>query len=167
MLHVLIHLVFQHFVLYQTKLERNCLILVFLFDLFLFLVRFAKLVLQFFLQRHAKKKDAGEQQKTAEQLQLDAMNAKLDRMQQSLDKHIAMDDERAAKQRRMRVLRFNEEVILQQPHTKEHFDEILDDITEYERYCHEHPLYKNNKAKMAIANVIQAYQKCEDENSFL
>lgn len=124
-------------------------------------------VLQFFLQRHAKKKDAGEQQKTAEQLQLDAMNAKLDRMQQSLDKHIAMDDERAAKQRRMRVLRFNEEVILQQPHTKEHFDEILDDITEYERYCHEHPLYKNNKAKMAIANVIQAYQKCEDENSFL
>lgn len=88
-------------------------------------------------------------------------------MQETLDKHITKDDERYAKQCRLRILRFNDEVLQQKRHTKEHFDEILDDITEYERYCVEHPDYKNNKAVMAIHNVEHIYQECLAKNSFL
>lgn len=51
--------------------------------------------------------------------------------------------------------------------TKEHFDQILDDITRYERYCADHPEYENNKAVFAIANIKRVYQKCADENIFL
>lgn len=68
---------------------------------------------------------------------------------------------------RYRILRFNDEVLHDQHHTKEHFDQILDDITRYERYCADHPEYENNKAVFAIANIKRVYQKCADENIFL
>ena len=68
---------------------------------------------------------------------------------------------------RYRILRFNDEILHEQRHTKEHFDQILDDITRYEKYCDEHPEYENNKATLAIKNVKKVYQKCSDENSFL
>lgn len=88
-------------------------------------------------------------------------------MQKTLDRHISKDDERYAKQYRLRILRFNDEILQGTKHTKEHFDEILDDITEYERYCTEHKEYKNNKAVMAIQNVNRVYAECLAKNSFL
>ena len=95
------------------------------------------------------------------------MMEKADRLQTSLDNHIAMDGEHKAKDCRRRVLRFNDELIQGSKHTKEHFDDVLEDITEYERYCRDHADFKNHKAIMAIENVKRTYQKCEDENSFL
>lgn len=88
-------------------------------------------------------------------------------VRKSLDKHVSMDDERYAKQCRMRILRFNDELLQNIRHTKEHFDEILDDITEYERYCETHPGYRNSKANMAIETVEKTYQRCSAEKSFL
>lgn len=88
-------------------------------------------------------------------------------MRVTLNNHITKDDERYAKNCRLRILRFNDEILQQKMHTKEHFDEILDDITEYERYCREHPDYKNNKAVLAIRNVENVYQECLAKNKFL
>lgn len=68
---------------------------------------------------------------------------------------------------RYRILHFNDEVLHGARHTKEHFDQILDDITRYERYCDEHPEYENNKAVLAIGNIKRVYQKCNDEVTFL
>lgn len=92
---------------------------------------------------------------------------KLDEIKRSLDAHCKADDERYIKQCRTRILRFNDEVIRGTEHTKEHFDDVLDDITEYTRYCEANRDYKNEKAVQAIANVTRTYQKCEQENSFL
>ena len=93
--------------------------------------------------------------------------AEMRQMKASMEKHITLDDERYAKQCRMRILRFNDEILQKARHTKEHFDEILDDITEYERYCETHPGYRNSKANMAIANVEAIYQRCLAEKNFL
>ena len=93
--------------------------------------------------------------------------AEMHEMKVSMDRHIMLDDERYAKQCRMRILRFNDELLQKARHTKEHFDEILDDITEYERYCEMHPGYRNSKANMAIANVETIYQQCLAEKNFL
>lgn len=95
------------------------------------------------------------------------ISAKVDKMQESLDRHISRDEERFVKQCRMRILRFNDEILQGELHTKEHFDEILDDVTEYIRYCRAHPNYENSKAEMAISNVENTYQKCLAEKSFL
>lgn len=68
---------------------------------------------------------------------------------------------------RYRILRFNDEILHDQKHTKEHFDQILEDITRYEKFCGEHPEYENNKAVLAIGNIKRVYQRCSDENTFL
>lgn len=68
---------------------------------------------------------------------------------------------------RYRVLRFNDEIIHKVRHTKEHFDQVLDDITSYEQYCEDHPEYENNKAVLAIANIKRTYDKCTQDGDFL
>lgn len=68
---------------------------------------------------------------------------------------------------RYRILRFNDEILHDQRHTKEHFDQILDDVTRYEKFCKDHPEYENNKAILAIENIKRVYKKCTDEGTFL
>lgn len=72
-----------------------------------------------------------------------------------------------ARQARQRILRFNDEILHAQRHTKEHFDEILEDIDLYENYCREHEEYENNKAVLAIATIRDIYKKCLKEHDFL
>lgn len=76
-------------------------------------------------------------------------------------------DENSASTCRYRLIRFDDELRHDVKHTQEHFDQILDDITTYERYCKEHPNYPNSKAVLAIENIKSTYIKCRKENSFL
>lgn len=69
---------------------------------------------------------------------------------------------------RYRIIRFNDELLEKNHlHTKEHFDQILDDIDDYEDYCRQDPNYQNSKAVMAIRHIRQVYQKCSSEGTFL
>lgn len=67
---------------------------------------------------------------------------------------------------RRRILRFNDEAVFGIKHTREHFDEIISDIDNYETFCKENEDYQNNKGKMAIKNIKDIYQKCINENTF-
>lgn len=69
--------------------------------------------------------------------------------------------------RRVRILRGSDEIKLKMRHSEEWFDQMNEDITEYEKYCESHPGYKNNKAVHAIANINSVYAKALDENDFL
>lgn len=67
------------------------------------------------------------------------VTARLDTMQQcqaetrkKLDEHIAKDDAQTASLWRTQILRFNDELLHDRRHTKEHFDEILGTIKDYE-----------------------------------
>lgn len=77
------------------------------------------------------------------------------------------DAEQWASLSRTHILRFGDELLHGAPHSKEHFDQILLDISKYETYCDEHPNYKNNIANATIKQIKNTYQKCLDENSFL
>lgn len=73
-----------------------------------------------------------------------------------------------ADSRRYRILRFDDEIRHdKEEHTEEHFVQILKDIDEYEKYCKEHPGYKNSRAVSAIKNIKRVYEKCRRDNSFL
>lgn len=76
-------------------------------------------------------------------------------------------DRDRAEYARLRVLRFNSELLRDIKHTKEEFDQVLDDIDTYEDYCDEHPRYANNKAIMAIENVKRCYESCLKQHDFL
>lgn len=84
-----------------------------------------------------------------------------------LNEHIRMDDEHNADEHRARILRFNNELIRDIPHTKEEFIDILADIDSYEQYCTKHPEYKNNRAVHAIANIGRVYDERLQKHDFL
>lgn len=72
-----------------------------------------------------------------------------------------------AKDCRVRILRFSDEVYLGQPHSHEHFKQILGDITHYERYCESHPEFENQIAVAAIAQIKETYNDRLRKHDFL
>lgn len=92
---------------------------------------------------------------------------KVDVLTKDLDEFKQEAELERVRQARQRILRFNDEILFEKRHSKEHFDEILDDITVYEKYCHEHKDYENNKATLAIATIKEVYQDCMETHDFL
>ena len=93
--------------------------------------------------------------------------AELEQTRIRLDDHIRTDDERAADMHRARILRFNQELIRQIPHTREEFIEVLTEIDRYQRFCREHPEYPNSRAVHAIANIGRVYDERLQKHDFL
>ena len=91
----------------------------------------------------------------------------LDGVKRDLAAHVKVDDERNADEHRARILRFNNELLRDIPHTKEEFIDVLADIDFYERYCETHKDYKNNRAVHAIANISRVYDERLQKHDFL
>lgn len=75
--------------------------------------------------------------------------------------------EREATNRRTRILEFGDEILHGVEYSKEHFDNVMMDISAYEYYCDEHPHYMNNVAKATIKHIKNVYDKHLAEDSFL
>lgn len=75
-------------------------------------------------------------------------------------------DERAAKDSRIRILRFGDEILHGREHSKEHFDQILQDITEYDQYCREHPDFKNNMTQITTQKIMETYAEVWENRAF-
>ena len=72
-----------------------------------------------------------------------------------------------AERARTQILRFADEMYQGQKHTKEHFDEILAQITYYQKYCEEHPSFENNRTDLAQKHIQHVYNTCLQEHTFL
>ncbi len=72
-----------------------------------------------------------------------------------------------AENQRTKIIRFGSEIRLREKHTKDYFDEIMNDITEYEKYCDSHPDFKNNITATSSEIIKETYKRCLEENSFL
>ena len=92
---------------------------------------------------------------------------KVDKLSKDVEKNKNDDDEQWASLSRSHILRFGDELLHGMSHSKEHFDQILLDISKYEHYCDSHPEYLNNIAHATIKQIKKTYQKCLDENKFL
>lgn len=75
--------------------------------------------------------------------------------------------EREATNRRTRILEFGDEILHEVDYSKEHWDSILMDVSEYENYCDDHPHYMNNVARATIKHIKDMYQKHLADDSFL
>lgn len=72
-----------------------------------------------------------------------------------------------AKDCRVRILRFADEIYLGQPHSQEHFKQILGDVTHYEKYCDAHPEFENQIAVAAIEQIKEVYRTRLQRHDFL
>lgn len=76
-------------------------------------------------------------------------------------------DKRNADACRTRILRFVDELRRGVGHSEEFYNQILEDITDYENYCATHDGYKNGKAENAIRHIKEEYNRCFENDDFL
>lgn len=101
--------------------------------------------------------------------ELEEVKVQQRRTQEDLERHVRVDDERNADLHRARILQFNRELLRESEpsHTEEDFNEILYNISCYERYCESHPDYQNNRAVHAIKNIERVYDQLMENHGFL
>lgn len=99
--------------------------------------------------------------------QVEKISAKVSRLEIDIGNARMADEQRDIEQKRVRILRFGEEILRDIRHTKEHFDQILIDVTNYENYCREHPDFRNDVTTETIQHIKAVYKKCWEEHSFL
>lgn len=92
---------------------------------------------------------------------------RVDRLTEDLEEFKKQEEEENIRRARQRILRFSDEILFMRRHSKEHFDEILEDIDLYEKYCAEHKDYKNNRAELSITTIREVYKQCLKTHDFL
>lgn len=90
---------------------------------------------------------------------IDNLEDSIKKVDNKLDEHIKLEEEREATTSRQRILRFNDEIINGANHSREHYEDMIQHIDTYEKFCADYPDYQNNKCKMAIANIKETYHK--------
>lgn len=77
-------------------------------------------------------------------------------------------DRRAAEDARNRILRFGDEIKNKQVrHSEEYYNQILADITDYNKYCKEHPNFPNERTIATTKIIKEAYAEHLKNNDFL
>lgn len=98
---------------------------------------------------------------------VDKLEKEISTMKKDADEREEKRAEREVKDARARVLRFGDEIIHDVRHSKEHFDDILRDIGEYEHYCDTHPNFKNNQMHLTTQHIKATYNRCMQDHDFL
>lgn len=68
---------------------------------------------------------------------------------------------------RIRILDANDEVLHGAKHSKEWWDQVLDDVTFYDQYCTANPDFRNAKAVHAKENLERIYVEVMKKNEFI
>lgn len=98
---------------------------------------------------------------------LDAISTEVQSVKNTLTAHIESDAEADAKQARRRIIDFSDECRRGTRHSEEHFDNVLEDIDAYEKYCAAHPQFENRKAVQSIRFIVEIYDECKRKNDFI
>ena len=88
---------------------------------------------------------------------LDDIKRDLGALESRLEETEGKADEDRAVAARIRIIKFNDELINEQIHSKESFDQVLADVDTYESFCALNPSFRNNKSVMSIGNIKRVY----------
>jgi hypothetical protein len=92
---------------------------------------------------------------------------KLDKLTELVQEVSDRVDTTNATNARTRILRFDDELINGVHHSKEYFQQILEEIDTYETYCGKHPDYKNSACTLAIEHIRHTYTRLLEERAFI
>ena len=95
-----------------------------------------------------------------------AVEKRLEMLAEKVDEVAAKNEENQAKTVRARILRFGDEILEGRHHSKDSFDQVVMDINEYDKYCAEHPDFKNHITNMTAEMIKNQYQECMRKRSF-
>ena len=103
-------------------------------------------------------KDFSESQKTLMD-RVEVLSDKIEAVAESVEETRAI----AA---RVRILRFADEIIGKQAHSRESYVQIFTDIDTYDRYCRSHLDFKNHNTVSAQKLIADAYDERSRKNDF-
>lgn len=98
---------------------------------------------------------------------LDGQRKDIDKLKDTFTRFEGEESEKDAMGARRRILRFNDELLREERHSKEYFDDILEDLKIYDSYVKSHPSYINGRTEMAEKNIKRCYELCMEKHSFL
>ncbi len=104
--------------------------------------------------------------KAFRKLLMGTIESKLSAIEATVSKLESRMQEEGALQARTHILRFADELYDGKHHSKEYFDDILEDIDKYEKYCEAHKEFKNNKTVMSISLIKSTYRVLIEEHKF-
>jgi hypothetical protein len=111
--------------------------------------------IQFLVQRKDNKEECGKK--------IIGMIEKLDGKIDKLDDKLG---ERSAISCRVRIIKFMDEILEGWSHSHDSYVQVMQDITNYLRYCAEHPEFKNHQTEATIAHIQADYQERLEKNDF-
>lgn len=92
---------------------------------------------------------------------------KIDQLTRDLSDDRHLRNRKDADDARRHILAASDAVRHGELHSKEWWDQLNEDITDYNTYCDQHPDYKNNRAVQAIENLNRVYAKRLAKNDFI
>ena len=111
--------------------------------------------IQFLVQRKDNKEECGK--KIIEMIE--KLDGKIDKLDDELG-------ERSAISCRVRIIKFMDEILEGWSHSHDSYVQVMQDITNYLRYCAEHPEFKNHQTEATITHIQADYQERLEKNDF-
>ena len=114
--------------------------------------------IEFLINRHDKKHH-----------RLKDITEAIEKLTEKVDALDQKGDERNAINMRVRILRFRDEMLAGQGHTHDSFQQVLNDISEYEKYTAPgaHPEFKNGQTEVTIEHIKANYKERLEKHDFL
>ncbi len=94
-------------------------------------------------------------------------NEKVDALSSQFAAHVREDEDNNAKQVRVRILRFYDELCEGKTRSESHYDDILDDIDYYEKFVSSHADFRNNRGEAAMNYIRDRYRIEKETGGFL
>ena len=119
--------------------------------------------IEFLIKRHDSKSDKNS-------AVLDAINKldlKIATLEDKIDKVDSNRAEDAAIESRVRMLHFADELYEGRRHSKDSFDQAINDCTRYDKYCADHPEFKNNQTAITEEFIKKTYAERLEKHDFL
>lgn len=75
-------------------------------------------------------------------------------------------DENQATTIRVRILTFEDEIQAGKDHSKDSWDQVMDDIQRYEQYTNSHPEFKNNITVASTEHIMHTYSELLEKRAW-
>lgn len=112
--------------------------------------------MQFLITRHDNKHD-----------KLKGVYEAIDALSKQVKAIADKADERNAVNSRVRILRFADEMMEGKKHSKDSWDQVMSDITDYEKYCEAHPDFRNGQTAATVEYLKKNYIERLEKHDFL
>lgn len=83
---------------------------------------------------------------------------RLDVVEKKVDSHIKESNSEKMTNRRQRIIQSADEIADGKRYSKERWNNLLEDVDTYLKYCNEHPEYPNSKAEDAIDFIKEQHK---------